>query len=269
MNPGRRYDEQEIAAIFKQAAADQESAQRQPPHGGGLTLAEIEKIGAEAGIDPAFIARAAHVLDQKASAPPPKTSLGLPVSVARTVDLPGPFSDRDWDRLVADLHETFGVPGEVRRDGSRRRWSGGTLQVLVEPAESGHRLHFRTLHEAGRAGLLGGLLFFIMGLFFTLMVAAKGEFAVDWGVTLFTAMFSVVGLGSMGTAAYRLPRWREKQTRRMEAVAARALERAGAQPTSALREASAGETAPSHYLDLDLPPAPESEPIRTQRRTRS
>ncbi len=241
------------------------SLQRQLPHSGGLTLAEIEQIGKEAGITPEFIARAAAAVDRTTPAPPPTTCLGFPVSVARTVDLPGSFSDEDWDRLVVDLHDTFQVPGEVRRDGSLRQWKNQNLHVLVEPTESGHRLRLRTLNDILRAGLMGGLLLFMMGLFFMLLVAAKGDFAVDLGKTLFVSMFSVVGLGSIGVSAYQLPRWRRERERQMEAIAARAVERAGAQPATAPRELD-----PSRRLDLDLPTDPaEAEQTRMQRRTRS
>src|SRR5215207_1734059 len=117
MSPERQYNEQEVAAIFKHAAAGQESAQRQLPQGGGLTLAELEQIGKEAGITPEYIARAAAAA-RTGPVMPPTTYLGFPVSVARTVDLPGPLSDEAWDRLVADLRETFQATGEVRHDGS-------------------------------------------------------------------------------------------------------------------------------------------------------
>ena len=50
MSPERRYNEQEIAAIFKQASADQESAQRRLSPSEGLTLAELKEIGKEAGL---------------------------------------------------------------------------------------------------------------------------------------------------------------------------------------------------------------------------
>ena len=207
----RHYNEKEIAAIFRQAAADQESAQRNLPHSGGLILAEITQIGKEAGITPAFIARAAAAVDQTTPAPPPTTFLGFPVSVARTVNLPGVFSDEDWDRLVVDLRETFQAPGEVLRDGSLRQWRNGNLHVLVEPTEAGNRLRFRTLSENLKGGSWAACSFLVMGLFLMLLVAAKAEFLVDMGKTMLVAMFALAGLGGMGVTAYRLPRWRAER----------------------------------------------------------
>lgn len=225
MGPERQYNEEEVAAIFKQAAADQESAQRQLPHGGGLHLAELEQIGKEAGITPEYIARAAATLDRIGPIPPPATSLGFPVSVARAVDLPGPLSDEAWDRLVADLRETFQATGEVRQDGSLRQWRNGNLHALIEPTDSGHRLHLRTLNGNARSMLLGGLVFFAINLAFMLIASFSG--GVNPG-TLLVALLSAVGLCSIGVAAYQLPGWRAERAQQMEAIAARAVERAGA-----------------------------------------
>lgn len=274
MSPERRYTEQEIAEIFRQAAADQESADTQRPHSSGLTLAELERIGKEAGISPEFISRAAASVDRKRPAPPPTTFLGLSVSAAHTIDLPGPFTDKDWELLVADLHDHFQAPGKIRRTGSIRQWENGSLRVLVEPIESGYRLRLHALNDILRGGLMGGLVVFAMGLFFMLLVAAKGDFAVDLAKTLFVSMFAAAGLGGMGLSAARLPGWRKEQRRRMEAIAAGAAARAGARagvratPEPPL-EAPELE-APEQTLDLDLEAGPaEAEKPGQQHRNRS
>ena len=111
MSAEHRYSEQEIAAIFKQAAEAQEAAQQQKSPGEGLTLAELQQIGQETGITPEFIARAAAAVDRTGPSLPPTTYFGIPISVARTVDLPGPLSDDGWDQLVVDLRES--VPGGI------------------------------------------------------------------------------------------------------------------------------------------------------------
>jgi hypothetical protein len=229
MSPERQYDEQEVAAIFKHAAAGQESAQRQLPQGGGLTLAELEQIGKEAGITPEYIARAAAAVARTSPTMPPTTYLGFPVSVARTVELPGPLSEEAWDRLVADLRETFQATGEVRHEGSLRQWRNGNLHALVEPTDSGHRLRLRTLNANARSALVGGLAFCAINLAFMLVAAVTA--GIDPG-TLLLALLSAIGLGSTGVAAYRLPRWRAERARQMEAIAARALERAGTPPAA-------------------------------------
>lgn len=225
-----------------------------------MTLAELERIGKEAGITPEYIARAAAALDRTAPTPPPATYLGFPVSVARTVDLPGPLSDEAWERLVADLRETFQATGEVRRDGSLRQWRNGNLHALIEPLDSGHRLHLGTLNGNARGALVGGLAFFVMNLAFMLIVAVSA--GMDPG-TLFLALLSAVGLGSMGVAAYQLQHWRAERARQMEAIATRAVELAGIPSSAVLRE-----SAPSHRLDLDTSMDSEETQTHTKSRTR-
>lgn len=262
MSPERRYDEQEIAAIFKQAAADQEAAQRQLAPSGGLTLAELEQIGKEAGITPEYIARAAASLDRAARSPRPVKLLGLPLSVGRIVDLPGPLSDEAWDRLVTDLRETFQAAGVVRRDGSHRQWRNGNLHAIVEPTDSGHRLHLRTLNGNQRAALTGGFAFFAINLAILLVFAAShGVNPESW----LLALFSAIGLGSMGMAAYRLPRWSAERERQMDAIAARAVELAGGSAAAGLPE-----PAPARRLDLAASEEPEEPvPAKTRRRART
>ncbi len=263
MSPERRYNEQEIAGIFKQAAQAQETAQQRLPHTEGLTLAELQEIGKEAGITPEFIARSAAAVDRTGPAQPPTRFLGLPISVARTVDLPGPLSDENWDRLVVELRETFQAHGKLRRDGSLREWKNGNLHAVVEPTESGHRFRLHTVNGSAQAGLFGGLAAFAIGLIFLLLLTFTDQLA-DKPMMVLT-LVSVLGLGSMGfTAFFRLPRWARERARQMEAMAARAVELADAQPATALPELD-----PSRRLDLDTLAEPEDEAqARTQHRTR-
>jgi len=58
----RRFNEEEVAAIFKQATESQQTPQRQLPSGEGLTLAELQEIGQQVGIAPELVVRAAASL---------------------------------------------------------------------------------------------------------------------------------------------------------------------------------------------------------------
>ena len=217
MSMERRYTEQEIASIFKQASEAQEAA-LQRTGGDGLTLAEIEAIGREAGIKPEFIARAAASVDRKVSTPAPDTALGLPVSVGKTVDLAGDFSDEDWQQLVTDLHDVMEVTGRVSENGRMRIWEYDHMEVVVEPVAKGHRIRMRSRHELFSAGLYGGLMFFAMGLFFLLIVASKGDLMTYKSIV---SMFSVVGAGAMGGSAFKLAGWRKEQEARMDTLLSR------------------------------------------------
>ena len=138
----RRYTEDEAAEIFRVAAELEERAPRALAPAEGLTIAELQAIGREAGLSPELVARAA----KRAAEPPARAFrfLGLPIGVSRTVEVDEPLADGDWEELVSELRETFEAKGVVRYDGPFRQWSNGNLHVLVEPTPAGHRLRIRT-----------------------------------------------------------------------------------------------------------------------------
>lgn len=222
----RRFNEQEIAAIFKEATDLEVSGPKIPQHD-GLTLEEISEIGQEAGIAPELILRAAVTIDRKAKTPPPIKFMGMPISAARTIELPGPFSDEDWNALVADLHDTVQGTGSISQNGALRQWHYGPLELIVEPMKTGHRLRMRSVNETSRFLMPLGMIFTLMGLFFVLMLALKGDFPSATAKSVFVSMFALFGLGTLGAAAFRIPRWQAKQEEMLEAIVKRVTLRAG------------------------------------------
>src|SRR5215510_8351363 len=157
--PERRYTDTEIAAIFRAAADGPQPPAREVPRDEGLTLADLQTIGREVGIAPDAVAQAAHALDVRVGAQS-RTFLGLPIGVARTVNLNRRLTDEEWERLVVQLREVFNARGVTRSDGSLRQWTNGNLQVLLEPTGSGHRLRFGTVNGGARASITTGLAMF-------------------------------------------------------------------------------------------------------------
>lgn len=224
----RRYDEDETRAIFDQASKvpSVRDPSGSPSTDRGFTLAELQDIGAEAGIEPARIADAAHALDTRPAAPPPARRLmGFPVGVARTFELPGSFEEDDWNRLVVDLRETFDARGRIRVQGDFREWSNGNLHAMVEPTEGGHRLRMRTVKGSARRAVRVGAVMIAMALFLVVNLVFEGNMADDWIVA---ALMGGFGLGAIGLSAAQLPGWARTRERQMEEVGARALLRARA-----------------------------------------
>lgn len=214
---GRRYDDKEIAAIFRAAADGPEPRRREVPREEGLTLAELQAIGREVGIAPEAVAQAAHGLDVQRGAVS-RTWFGLPIGVARSVDLNRRLSDLEWDRLVVQLRDVFNARGVTRSEGSLRQWTNGNLQVLLEPTETGHRLRFGTVNGAARASIRGGL--FSLGIAAVLTIS--GIFAGNLDSQLpGIALLLLVSLGLFANGALRLPGWARLRGRQMEEVAAR------------------------------------------------
>jgi hypothetical protein len=215
----RRFNENEIAAIFELATEAQQANQRLLPSGEGMTLGELQEIGRDVGIPPELIARAALALDQQERSRS-QQFLGLPVGVSRTVDLQRPLSQDEWERLVVDLRETFDARGTVRQEGSLRQWSNGNLQALLEPAPSGYRLRLRTVKSEARSLLVAGLTMFGLGSA-GLSAATLGAATGDTGMVAALGSLTLAGLAVFGANAFRLPRWAQLRQRQMDEIAAR------------------------------------------------
>src|SRR5881396_2560475 len=214
----RRYNDKEIAAIFR-AAAEQEpqSPQREVARDEGLTLAELQAIGGEVGISSDAVAQAARAVDVRLGAAS-RTLLGLPIGVARTVNLNRRLTDEEWERLVVQLREVFNARGRTRSEGSLRQWTNGNLQVLLEPTETGHRLRFGTTHGAARASIGGGVA--VLGVAATVAVTSALGGTLGEAITGI-ALMAASGVGMIASGAFRLPRWARLRERQMEALAAR------------------------------------------------
>src|SRR5258705_3586531 len=110
----RRYNDKEIAAIFR-AAAEQEpqSPQREVARDEGLTLAELQAIGSEVGIASDAVAQAARAVDVQLGAGS-RTVLGLPIGVARTGHLNRRRTRGGWGSPRGQLRGDFYGSGRTR-----------------------------------------------------------------------------------------------------------------------------------------------------------
>ena len=224
----RRFNEDEVAAIFKRATETQQKGQRHLPSGesGGMTLAQLQEIGREVGISPELVSEAATAID-RIGRPTSRRFLGMPIGVGRTVELGRRLTDEEWERLVVDLRETFDARGHVRDEGSFRQWTNGNLQALLEPTPSGHRLRLRTLKGDARIYLAGGLAMFGITTAGLIQKALSG--AASQPTDFF---FAVLGAALFGWAVIRLPGWAQTRRRQMEEVAARLADTTKSVPAS-------------------------------------
>lgn len=227
----RRYDDKQIAAIFRAAAEAQQNPPHDVPRDEGLTLADLQAIGREVGIPSDAVERAAQALDVRLDATS-RTFLGLPIGVARTVNLNRRLTDAEWERLVVQLREVFNARGRTRIDGSLRQWTNGNLQVLLEPTETGHRLRFGTMHGAARAAIGAG--FATLGVTTIVAVASVvGGYSTEAIPGMALLLFA--GVGMIASGALRLPRWARTRQQQMEALAERvALPPGSGTPPAAL-----------------------------------
>lgn len=213
----RRYNEKEVAEIFRSASEGLTAPQQAVSRESGLTLTDLQSIGSDVGIAPDAVAQAAGALDVRRGSAQRKF-LGLPIGVSRTIDLNRRLTDEEWERLVVQLREVFDAYGKTRVDGASRRWSNGNLQVLLEPTETGQRLRLRTVNGGAQSYIGIGLAAIGTAVAVSIPMAVGGHLAQASGGIGFLA---IIGAGLIASTAIRLPRWARLRARQMEAIGAR------------------------------------------------
>ena len=228
----RLYSDTEIAALLARAAERQQAAPADGPVS-GLTLDEIERLAADAGLDPAHVRAAAADLDGRAPATP--SAHGL-TTHERWLDVP--FSEVGWEEAVMALRPLYGtnmatynatgtmsVGADVSRVGAAHEWthaamSGATTTVTVSPR--GDRTRVRIVsrssvlwNDPATAGLYG-LLAAILPAFAVFVGVIK---TVDSGWLALAAVLATLAAGTALAATLGAPavrRSRERKARRAE-----------------------------------------------------
>ncbi|MEP7066279.1 MAG: hypothetical protein ABI889_09625 [Gemmatimonadota bacterium] len=215
--PERRYDEDEVAAIFLKAAEGPQSTAPQSSRSDGMTLAELQDIGREVGISPEAVASAAKSVELRATSGG-RTILGMPIGVSRSVELGRRLSESEWEHLVVELREVFNARGAVSAYGSFRQWTNGNLQALLEPTPTGHRLRISTQKGTMATTMIAGVALIAAGSMAAIGAGIAGHLgaaAVD------AAVFLGAGIGTIVVNAVRLPAWARLRGRQMEAITSR------------------------------------------------
>jgi len=216
----RRYGDEEVREIFSLATTSGMPGHSLPSESGGLTLDELQRIGQEAGIEPARVAQAAETIDARGRSAPIRRSFGMPVGVSRVVDLPRAPTDREWEQLISAFRTTFGTPGHATTSGGLREWTHGNLHIGIEPTAHGEQLRLSTRKEDAVAlnglGLVLGGMAALMGA----LVAAAGK---PEKALVVLGMFGGMALAAFGANLVRLPRWARERARQMEAIAEHAV----------------------------------------------
>jgi hypothetical protein len=217
----RRYREDEVRKIF--GLATEKTAE--PPAASttqGLTLAEMQSIGLEVGLDPDAVARAAATFEARAPQHLRK-SWGMPIEVGRTVSLPRAMTDHEWEQLVAELRRTFRAKGDISAHGGLKEWTNGNLHASVEPTETGYRLRLGTLKgDAAGFNALG-----VTGIAAAAVVSAgrlaTGAISLSNFADLMIVpiLLGVAGAAALASNWIRLPRWANKRQLQMNHIAAR------------------------------------------------
>ena len=112
----RRYDEQEVRAIVKQASEMEASA---PTAGGSMTLGGVEALADEVGIGRQAVRAAARGLEDQ---PPHNPWLGGPTELRFERIVEGEVADRDFPMLVEEIRRSQKNVGHVSQLGHTFSW---------------------------------------------------------------------------------------------------------------------------------------------------
>ena len=221
----RRYNDAEVAAIFKRAAEAQQTGQTLAPLSEGMTLAQLQEIGREVGLAPEHVTDAARAID-RLGRPTSRRFLGLTIGVGRTIDLGRKLSEEEWEQFVVDLRETFDARGRLGGEGSFRQWTNGNLQALLEPTATGHRIRLRTMKGNALSFIVAGastLGFSALMMAVSAVTGSSAEIA-PWGFG------AAVGATLFALGALRVLPWARVRRQQMEEIAARIAGAANPRP---------------------------------------
>lgn len=166
----RRFSEKEVAHIIKRASElQQEEAPTESTN--GMSLAELEQVAREAGLDPALVRRAATDLDTRVTDRKPSAFVGAPTTLSLERTIEGEIPPDEFEPMVLEMNRVLGLVGTATTLGrslqwtvtgmGRRRASTRTLQVTVTPRNG--RTTIRMEEPLGQlagglfAGLMAGL----------------------------------------------------------------------------------------------------------------
>lgn len=193
-DPQRRFSDEEVRQLLKRAAELESQTSNLPAPRDGPTLAELEAIAAEAGINPAALRDAARELDTGPASTPERSGLapallGAPASLELEGVVSGALREGVLEDLIPFLQRASDSVGQPSLLGRTLTWQStnpqSARQLLVTVTAG--RENTRIFIEERYGNLAGGLFGGIMG-------------GVGGGVGIGVGLG--VGLGALGSALF-------------------------------------------------------------------
>ena len=164
-DPPRRYSDREVGRLLKCATELQQAEESGGPGGqggDGMTLATLQEVAAEAGIEPRYVQLAAARIDSPEPTGLRDSLAGTPLLLRAERILPGELREEDYEQIVAEIQMATDVPGNPSMVGRTLTWRSVTsehqfrsLQVTVASRNGETRIQAEErLH--GYAGALYG-----------------------------------------------------------------------------------------------------------------
>lgn len=200
----RRYTDEEVKRLLKRAAELESEGPALPARVDGPTLAEIESIASEAGINPGLVRQAARELDSPGGgitvlAPQSSAFLGAPTVFELERAVRGEIDQATLERLVGPIQRVADGMGHPSLLGKTLTWQSEDasktrmLQVSVTIGRGETRLSIEERYGNLAGALFGGIVGgggtgIGLGVGFGVGLGALGS-------ALFAAVFPIVALG--------------------------------------------------------------------------
>ena len=165
MTDDRSYDDRQVALILRRATELQSRSPDVPGKTSGFSLADLEEIALEAGIDPRNIRRAAAEMEGgQLGGSDWSAVFGAPLTVRVERDVEGEVSDSIFDELLVEIQEAGLGHGQPSVVGNTLTWrSGGaqnvsSLQVTVSARDGRTEIRADERRHQTAGGLFGGIM---------------------------------------------------------------------------------------------------------------
>lgn len=233
--PSRRYGDEAVRRLLELATKiqEEEEGRGHGRHGEGLTLTQIQDAAAEAGIDPAYVQRAAARMDVSITSEPEvwwAWLAGTPLTIRTERVVPGEIAVEDFRQVPAEMdakHTLLG-PGSVSTTGRTLTWKSAeegnrSIHVAVSSRMGETRINTSEELHSVADNLFGGMVGaggLAVGLGVGIFVGGK-----ILGSTLFSVLFPIALIGGLYFGARRIMRWISGRRRTiLEALADRIAE---------------------------------------------
>lgn len=240
---GPRYSEKQAGAILKRAV--ERSAAAGAEGSSGITLAEMERMAAEIGIDPKHVrAAAAEVSGRSATGGPGVIDLEQKVAAE--------LSEEAWDSIVAELRRAFGVAGTVSEVGRAREWDLPNLHASVVSRKGSTTVHLMNNHSSEIS--IAYVMWAIVSLFAAFIAAIAGvkQGGVDQALINALIGMAISGAGLLGIRI-SVNNWHRRQHARMEGLLQRV--------TGLIRE---HDPAAALVSEVEPQALPEARPVAAE-----
>ena len=165
MSDDRSYDDRQVALILQRATELQKRSPDVQGKTSGLSLADLEEIALEVGIDPANIRRAADDVESGVLGASDWSGVfGAPLTIRVERDVQGEISDSVFDELLVEIQNAGLGHGQPSVVGNTLTWRAGggqnasSLQVTISVRDGRTEIRADERRHQTAGGLFGGIM---------------------------------------------------------------------------------------------------------------